>query len=51
VAGVVIIDDVIYRPRNWSWEVERVCEAALDELPPDLSPVMARWIAAARRQL
>jgi 8-oxo-dGTP pyrophosphatase MutT (NUDIX family) len=51
IAGVAIVDDVIYRPRKWSWEVERVREAPIDELPPDLSPLMARWIAAARRQL
>jgi 8-oxo-dGTP pyrophosphatase MutT (NUDIX family) len=50
-SGVVIVDDVIYRPRKWSWEVERTCEASLHDLPPDLSPLMARWINAARRQL
>jgi ADP-ribose pyrophosphatase YjhB (NUDIX family) len=33
VAGVVIVRDVRYRPRRWSWEVEAVCEADPSALP------------------
>jgi 8-oxo-dGTP pyrophosphatase MutT (NUDIX family) len=51
VADVVIVEHVVYRPRKWSWEVEHVCETSLEKLPTDLSPLMARWIAAARSQL
>ena len=42
--GLVIVEDVAYRPRRWSWEVEAVCEAPLDRLPPDLSPRARRWL-------
>ncbi len=42
--GLVIVEDVAYRPRRWSWEVEAVCEAPLDCLPRDLSPRARRWI-------
>jgi ADP-ribose pyrophosphatase YjhB (NUDIX family) len=41
---LVIVDDVAYRPRRWSWEVEAVREAPLDSLPPDLSPRARRWL-------
>jgi 8-oxo-dGTP pyrophosphatase MutT (NUDIX family) len=46
--ALFIVRDVRYRPRRWSWEVERICEASLDALPADLSPRARRWIAAAR---
>jgi len=42
--GLVIVEDVAYRPPRWSWEVEAVCEAPLDRLPPDLSPRARRWL-------
>ncbi len=42
--GLVIVADVAYRPPRWSWEVEAVCEAPLDRLPPDLSPRARRWL-------
>lgn len=42
--GLVIVEDVAYRPRRWSWEVEAVREAPLDQLPPDLSPRVRRWL-------
>lgn len=47
LVSVVIVEDVRYRPR-WSWEVEKVIEAELDDLPPDLAPVTKAWIEAAR---
>jgi 8-oxo-dGTP pyrophosphatase MutT (NUDIX family) len=45
-ASVVIVRDVEYRPRKWSWEVEEVCEVPLDGLPADVSPQTARWLKA-----
>lgn len=50
-AEVLIVEDVRYRPRRWSWEVEAILEAALSELPPDLSRPAADWIAALRDML
>lgn len=51
LASLLIIDDVRYHPRRWSWEVERICERRLDELPEDLAPITREWIDAARRAL
>ena len=42
--SLIIVRDVEYRPKRWSWEVEAVNEAALDELPRDLSPQTRRWL-------
>jgi 8-oxo-dGTP pyrophosphatase MutT (NUDIX family) len=50
-ASLVIIRHVTYRPPRWSWEVERVTEAAPSELPPGTSPLTARWVAAVRHLL
>jgi 8-oxo-dGTP pyrophosphatase MutT (NUDIX family) len=49
-AQVVVVRNVVYRPR-WNLEVERVCEADLDSLPPDLSPISRRWIETIRPSL
>jgi ADP-ribose pyrophosphatase YjhB (NUDIX family) len=46
LAALLIVRDVVYRPHRWSWEVEAVCEAALDALPRDLSPRAATWLEA-----
>jgi 8-oxo-dGTP pyrophosphatase MutT (NUDIX family) len=46
LAALLIVRDVRYRPRRWSWEVEAVCEASLDALPADLSPRAAAWLEA-----
>ena len=43
--GLLIVEDVAYAPKRWSWEVEAVGEFALDRLPPDLSPRARRWLA------
>lgn len=51
LASLLIVSDVRYRPRRWSWEVERVIEAPLDNLPADLSPRMSGWIEAVRPAL
>ena len=47
LVSVVIVEDVRYRSR-WSWEVERIMEAELDNLPEGLAPVARAWIEAAR---
>lgn len=46
LAALLVVRDVRYRPKRWSWEVEAVCEAPLDRLPPRLSPRAATWLAA-----
>ena len=51
LASLLIVDGVRYRPRRFSWEVQAICEADLDRLPPDLSPRAARWIDAVRPHL
>ena len=51
LASLLIVEDVHYRPRRWSWEVEQVREVAMDDLPPDLSPRSARWIDAMRTRI
>lgn len=47
-ASLVVVHDVRYRPPRWSWEVERICEADLESLPDDMSPISARWIESLR---
>lgn len=47
-AWIVIVRDVRYSPRSWSWEVEQVREADPEALPPDLSTITARWIRTIR---
>ena len=34
LAALLIVEDVRYRPRRWSWEVEQVAEFDIDALPP-----------------
>ncbi|MEO6226151.1 MAG: NUDIX domain-containing protein [Sphingomicrobium sp.] len=48
LAALLIVDDVHYAPRRWSLEIEQVTDAALDDLPADMSPLAHRWIAALR---
>ena len=48
LASVVIVRDVRFRPRRWSWEVEQVGEFALDDLPDDLASTTARWLSEVR---
>lgn len=47
--SLVLVEQVAFVPRRWSWEVERIVEADLDSLPPGTSPLARRWIAAFRR--
>ena len=50
-ASLVIVRDVIYRPKTWNWEIETVCEAKLDDLPDDTSPQTYRWLETVRPHL
>jgi 8-oxo-dGTP pyrophosphatase MutT (NUDIX family) len=50
LASLLVVDNVRYRPR-WSWEVERIIEAPLDDLPHDLAPIARKWVGALRGQL
>jgi 8-oxo-dGTP pyrophosphatase MutT (NUDIX family) len=47
LGSVLLVEDVIYRPRRWSWEVEQVIAADPRALPSGLSPRAAEWIARA----
>ena len=46
--SLILVEDVTYAPRRWSWEIEQVREAPLDELPRDMSKRAARWLAQFR---
>lgn len=48
LASLLIVEDVRYTPPRWSWEVEDICEATIDELPADVSPATVRWVEAVR---
>jgi 8-oxo-dGTP pyrophosphatase MutT (NUDIX family) len=50
-ASLFIVEDVAYCPPRWSWEIERIRETPLDDLPGDLSPRAAKWIAVVRGHL
>jgi 8-oxo-dGTP pyrophosphatase MutT (NUDIX family) len=51
LAALLIVEDVRYQPRRWSWEVEQVGEFAIDQLPPDTAGLTLRWIDALRPSL
>jgi 8-oxo-dGTP pyrophosphatase MutT (NUDIX family) len=46
LASLLVVRDVRYTPPRWSWEVEDIVEAPIDDLPPDLSPRAAAWLKA-----
>jgi 8-oxo-dGTP pyrophosphatase MutT (NUDIX family) len=46
-SSIVIVRDVEYLPKRWSWEVEAVEDFDLDDLPRDLSPQTRRWLRTA----
>ena len=46
LASLLVVEDVRYCPRRWSWEVEQIIEAELDSLPAGLAPITRRWLAA-----
>jgi len=45
LGSVLLVEDVVYRPKRWSWEVEQVIAADPRALPRRLSPRAAEWIA------
>ena len=51
LASLLIVEDVRYAPRKWSWEIERVIEVPIDELPAEMSSRALRWIEAVRGKL
>ena len=51
LASLLVVEDVEYTPKRFSWEVEAIREADLADLPPDLSPRAARWLEAVRGSL
>lgn len=51
LASLLIVDDVRYSSPRWSWEVERITEAPIDDLPADIAPVASDWIAAIRARI
>ena len=51
LASLLVVRDVRYRPPRWSWEVEAIVEAALDDLPADLSPRVIDWLKTLRDKL
>ena len=46
LATILVVEDVRYRPRRWSWEVEQVGEYALGALPADTAQTTLRWLDA-----
>jgi len=51
LASLLIVEDVRYSPRRWSWEIERITETPIDDLPTDMAPVAAEWITAIRARI
>jgi 8-oxo-dGTP pyrophosphatase MutT (NUDIX family) len=51
LSSLVIVREVDFRPKRWSWEVERVGVFRLDELPADLSPQTRRWLKTVASRL
>jgi 8-oxo-dGTP pyrophosphatase MutT (NUDIX family) len=43
LASLLIVEDVRYGPK-WSWEIERVGEFAIDDLPRDTTELTRRWV-------
>ena len=48
LASLLIVEEVRYRPRRWTWEVEQVGEFDIDKLPEDTALATLRWINALR---
>ena len=44
LSSLVIVHDVRFKPKRWSWEVERIAVFAPAELPADISPQGRRWL-------
>lgn len=48
LAALLVVEDVEYRPRKWSWEIEQVGEFPIDDLPADTADASRRWIGLLR---
>ena len=44
LASLLVVEDVLYRPPRWSWEIEQVGEFAVDDLPDDTVELTRRWV-------
>lgn len=51
LAALLIVEDVRYVPRRWSWEVEQVGEFEIGQLPFDTAALTLRWIDALQPNL
>jgi 8-oxo-dGTP pyrophosphatase MutT (NUDIX family) len=51
LASLLVVRDVRYRPRRWSWEVEAIIERETDDLPDDMAMIAQVWISALRDKL
>lgn len=51
LAALLIVEDVRYVPRRWSWEVEQVGEFEIGQLPLDTARLTLRWIDALQPSL
>lgn len=51
LSALLIVEDVSYLPRRWSWEVEQVGEFEIAQLPPDTASLTLRWIDALQASL
>jgi 8-oxo-dGTP pyrophosphatase MutT (NUDIX family) len=51
LASLLIVEDVRYAPPRWSWEVERIIESPIDDLPVGMAQIAAEWIAALRERI
>ncbi len=45
-----LVENVRYDPGGWSWEVESVIEAPLNDLPDEVAPVTRKQIAQFREE-
>lgn len=51
LASLLIVEEVRYKPPRWSWEVERIIESAIDDLPAGMAPIAAEWVDAVRGKI
>ena len=51
LAALLIVENVRYVPRRWSWEVEQVGEFEIGQLPFDTASLTLRWIDALEPRL
>ena len=44
LAALLIVEDVRYRPRKWSLEIELIGEFPANDLPTDTVELTRRWV-------